>query len=71
MFPEWETGKHARYECLWKNASAFCWRLLKLTGVSSVPGSTEGNPTWITSLVKVRAIFNPLEREPTCLEAGP
>ena len=29
----------AHHECFWKNASSFCWRLLKLTGLSSVPGS--------------------------------
>ena len=29
----------ARHECFWKNASSFCWSLLKLAGLSSVPGS--------------------------------
>ena len=39
----------ARHECFWKNISSFCWRLLKLTGLSSVPG---GNPTRNILLVK-------------------
>ena len=32
----WETCVH--HGCFWKNASSFCWRLLKLAGLSSVPG---------------------------------
>ena len=45
MFPVWETEKigetlvRAMNECFWQNAPSFCRRLLKLTGVISVPGS--------------------------------
>ena len=55
----------ARHECFWKNTSSFSWRLLKLTGQSSVPGS---KVTLLeTFRLYARALFNSLERKPTCL----
>ena len=43
MFPVWETGKHwGNMRAPWmflEKCSSFCWRLLKLTGQSSLPGS--------------------------------
>ena len=69
FFPHGELGgigeTFARRECFWKSTSSFCRRLLKLTGLSSVPGSRV--TLHETFRLKRRAIFNPLEREPTCL----
>ena len=43
MFPVWETGRHwGNMRTPWmflEKRFSFCWRLLKLTGLSSVPGS--------------------------------
>ena len=57
LWNTWETC--ARHECVWKNASSYCWRLLKLTGLSSVPGSSVTLPKtfclcWRLSLALLR-----------------
>ena len=54
----------AGHDCFWKNASSFCWRLLNLSDLSSVPRSRVTLP-WSISLVK--AGFNPLNWEGTYL----
>ena len=63
----------ARHECFWKNASSFCWHLLKLAVLSSVPGSRVPLPEtgWLSLHLlrgNLRKIQIPFSVHPLTLE---